>query len=593
MFRIHKFRLIILITLILLPIIYLLTTSNHLSNVINDNNFYNTLNKIQNNQNNHNNKIKNKNSGKIIDIKTLDIPYPNDPTILLDSIDKSTKPEITTENTDNNSEDNSENSIIINQSFNPLINTTLDNSLNTTTELPPILPKNYNGPINPNFYSQFEQKRLLNNFKNYELENDLIIRQNATILSLARNEELYDMLSSIQQVEDRFNNKFHYDWVFLNDKPFTDEFIKLTSSLCSGITRYGIIPYDHWSYPDFINQDTAKKIREMKKFQNIPYWKSESYRHMCRFNSGFFYKHPILNDYQYYWRVEPNVIFNCNIINDPFKFMIDNNKLYGFTISMLEFSKTIPNLFKLTKEFFLKNDLIKKNYLPNINDSLLNFITDISKFNNYDEIDIDKLNYNLCHFWSNFEIANLDLFRNELYESFFQYLDKSGGFFYERWGDAPVHTLAVAFMLRKDQVHIFQDISYRHTVAGTCPLDDQQLVDLKCSCNPELDWAWNSASSCNPLFVNVSNSEKPKDYDKYMKIKIENEKEQERLRLINVEIKRKEARARAEMRKQQAEERRKKKEVFKQQIKEQRLNNGRAKKNDQQNENNENVQNEK
>lgn len=25
----------------------------------------------------------------------------------------------------------------------------------------------------------------------------------------------------------------------------------------------------------------------------------------CRFNSGFFYKHPIMQQFDYYWRVEP------------------------------------------------------------------------------------------------------------------------------------------------------------------------------------------------------------------------------------------------------------------------------------------------
>ena len=36
-------------------------------------------------------------------------------------------------------------------------------------------------------------------------------------------------------------------------------------------------------------------------------------------------------------------------------------------------------------------------------------------------------------FWSNFEIANLDIFNNDDYENFFQYLDNLGGFYYERW----------------------------------------------------------------------------------------------------------------------------------------------------------------
>ena len=39
--------------------------------------------------------------------------------------------------------------------------------------------------------------------------------------------------------------------------------------------------------------------------------------------------------------------------------------------------------------------------------------------------------YNLCHFWSNFEIASMDFWRGEAYSKFFEYLDSTGGFYYE------------------------------------------------------------------------------------------------------------------------------------------------------------------
>lgn len=40
--------------------------------------------------------------------------------------------------------------------------------------------------------------------------------------------------------------------------------------------------------------------------------------------------------------------------------------------------------------------------------------------------------YNMCHFWSNFEIARLDFFRSKAYEDFFTMMDRSGGFWNER-----------------------------------------------------------------------------------------------------------------------------------------------------------------
>jgi alpha 1,2-mannosyltransferase len=63
--------------------------------------------------------------------------------------------------------------------------------------------------------------------------------------------------------------------------------------------------------------------------------------------------------------------------------------------------------------------------------------------------------YNGIHFWSNFEIADFRFFRGAEYRALFDHLDHAGGFFYERWGDAPVHTLAVAALLEKKQVHYF------------------------------------------------------------------------------------------------------------------------------------------
>lgn len=45
--------------------------------------------------------------------------------------------------------------------------------------------------------------------------------------------------------------------------------------------------------------------------------------------------------------------------------------------------------------------------------------------------------YNMCHFWSNFEIANLAFFRSKAYEDFFEMMDRSGGFWMERVSITP------------------------------------------------------------------------------------------------------------------------------------------------------------
>lgn len=90
--------------------------------------------------------------------------------------------------------------------------------------------------------------------------------------------------------------------------------------------------------------------------------------------------------------------------------------------------------------------------------------------------------YTSCHFWSNFEIGNLNFFRSQKYLEYPDHLDKSGGFFYERWGDAPVHTNALVMMLDKSQIHFFGDIGYYHSVFGRCPKGDDLHSLGRCLC---------------------------------------------------------------------------------------------------------------
>lgn len=41
---------------------------------------------------------------------------------------------------------------------------------------------------------------------------------------LARNSDIDGVVDSVKQMEDRFNKKFRYDYVLLNEQPFGDKF---------------------------------------------------------------------------------------------------------------------------------------------------------------------------------------------------------------------------------------------------------------------------------------------------------------------------------------------------------------------------------
>ncbi|KAF8894629.1 glycosyltransferase family 15 protein [Infundibulicybe gibba] len=304
-------------------------------------------------------------------------------------------------------------------------------------------------------------------------------KANAAIVILARNGDINGVVSSVKQMEDRFNKKFSYPYVFLNEEPFEESFKSRVSALTDATVEFGLIPADNWHQPSWIDEANATASREEMMRNNVIYGGNVPYRNMCRFNSGFFYRQELLQKYRYYWR--PDVKFYCDLDYDPFLIMQDQKKVYGFTISLPEYEATIPTLWDTVKEFIAAHpDLVSP-------DNAMDFLSDDG-----------GVTYNRCHFWSNFEIGDLELWRGEAYTKFFDFLDQKGGFYYERWGDAPVHSIGAALFARKDQIHFFNDIGwftspfypfssktilgYRHEPFQHCPQGDSHKRG-KCWCD--------------------------------------------------------------------------------------------------------------
>ncbi|KAJ8604556.1 hypothetical protein MRB53_041779 [Persea americana] len=168
--------------------------------------------------------------------------------------------------------------------------------------------------------------------------------------------------------------------------------------------------------------------------------------------------------------------------------MAEANKTYGFTIAVKELKETVPNIFRYASAYKRKNNVTSQglwemftnrpeedeNFAPE-NDPRYkpprpdDYEEEPGTLPEIDEESMEGEVYNMCHFWSNFEIARLGWFRSKEYEDFFQMMDHSGGFWMERWGDAPIHSLAAGALLGIGDIHYFRDIGYRHTTIQHCP----------------------------------------------------------------------------------------------------------------------------
>ncbi|KAJ2844483.1 hypothetical protein IWW36_005169 [Coemansia brasiliensis] len=310
-------------------------------------------------------------------------------------------------------------------------------------------------------------------------------RVNGAIVVLVRNSELDGLRKSMRMFEDRFNRRFKYPYVILNDQNFTQEFMDGIKMITKNEVRYGVLDDTLWGYSPSVTPNQTEIMLERNKNRYL-YGGSLSYRFMCRFQSGMFYRHPLVRDLDWYWRLEPDVEYYCDIDYDPFVYMRDRGIKYGFTIAPREGRRTVESLWYHTREWIKKNSHL----LPPR--SLVNWVMGTDG------------HYNMCHFWSNFEIVDLSLYRSEAYESYFRYLDNATGFFYERWGDAPVHSIAASLLLAKGEIHWFEDIGYKHPGMMHCPRDPE--MHMKCVCDPARSYTYRSA--CQTRFARVNNMAK-------------------------------------------------------------------------------------
>ena len=314
-------------------------------------------------------------------------------------------------------------------------------------------------------------------FLNHSIENLKKYKKN-TVYILIRNFELDDICKTILNYIDRVKYPF-YDFVFLNDKAFDPYFIKKTShyilsrlnptsdKLAKQLVtiNYGLINNDVWDplnriddYISSLNLTELEHSWKLQEDQNVLYGGSRSYRNMCRFQSMNFYKHPIFRKYTHTMRMEPGVEYSCDF--DPFLELKEDTK-YAFSIALLEYENTIPTLFNTYKAYpKLKYD----------NAELFRFIQG------------EDGGYNRCHFWTNFEIISLEWVKSDEYNTFMDYIDKSGGFYLERWGDAPLRTLAVVETLDINAVQWF-DIGYYHNPFSSCPGSSEARMLRKCTCD--------------------------------------------------------------------------------------------------------------
>ncbi|KAF9266974.1 nucleotide-diphospho-sugar transferase [Marasmius fiardii PR-910] len=278
--------------------------------------------------------------------------------------------------------------------------------------------------------------------------------KNAAIYILVPPSRLHQATIALRSTENSFNRRLKYPYVLLMTEEelteVTEEMRGKIDWITEGRATFAALRNEDWHVPE-----TLDKSRIEKSLQTIGF--SSNYRSMCRFNSGLFYRHPALSKYDWLWRLDTDIEFHCDVPYDPIQRMIDAKALYGFVQISGDADYVQLSLATNVSHFLATHSHI----IPR--DANLGFVWHSSQ-------SIEKAlsghgtndDWNKMCMYNNFELSHRSVWESEVYARFFDFLDEAGGFFYERWGDAPIHSFGVSMALRKDQVLQFNDMGYQH-----------------------------------------------------------------------------------------------------------------------------------
>ncbi|KAF8990320.1 nucleotide-diphospho-sugar transferase [Cyathus striatus] len=264
---------------------------------------------------------------------------------------------------------------------------------------------------------------------------------------------LIQATKALTSVEDRFNRRLKYPYVLFTSEDevpaLTDEIKAKIHYITEGRATFATTTKESWDVPTHLDM-----ARVNASLQNIGF--RLGYRSMCRFYSGFFWRHPALAPYDWFCGLDTDIVFHCEVVRFFPYLYTPQSVITGFVQVSGDTDFVQPSLASNRPHFSNANH----GFVWNDAASVERAFSGIAGIDDWTR---------MC-MYNNFEISHRNVWESTLYTKFFEYLDKAGGFFYERWGDAP-----------EDQALQFHDMGYQHQ---GWPYECPQELD-RCTCERE------------------------------------------------------------------------------------------------------------
>ena len=205
---------------------------------------------------------------------------------------------------------------------------------------------------------------------------------------------------------------------------------RLGPSFCGVIRLVNLSGSRYWQRPPHQVSDDPNTWYAYPLF-------SEGYRRMMHwFAIGIWDFFSTLNDhtgcnYRYIFRLDEDSFLHSPIRYDIFEFMQSNQYVYGYRMCAYEMQVT-RRMWTLYK---------KRN--PN--------------FQPQRDVQLE-----MCGFYNNFFVADLEFFQSGPVQKFLHFIDRQGHIYRRRLGDLMIHSMSVYAFAEQQQIHRFLDFTYEH-----------------------------------------------------------------------------------------------------------------------------------
>jgi len=249
-----------------------------------------------------------------------------------------------------------------------------------------------------------------------------------------------------------FNKIFNYPIIILHEKDYDvnsqNEIIQSIRENSRHLISFKKIDDTDFQLPSHIDE---KKVEKIVELQPVPYWRNMKYRQMCYFWIKHFFKYT--DGFDYVMRLDDDSFIEEPITSDVFETMMKKDLVYASNIVHVDCGICNFGMKELFEEALpqhkdkINSGLFIQSKLTSGNDHFNRFKKVVSIVNDCDS-DVSEYITNMpLMYYNNFFVTSTNFWKQNDVRDLIDKIDKHGGIFYYRYGDAPIQTLIVSLLV--------------------------------------------------------------------------------------------------------------------------------------------------